>query len=258
MTTTQLLERDAAETITVLPSRRPSDPDLFFALHVALEPTSTAAVCNPAGPAEGSSWWMAAWITVLLVVLSTLGVKAVQADEPAGPNPVACPPVRYRVDVDHAPPSAAGDVRVAFDRVSQATGLTFIDAGKGEGTAKAGAAEPAASIAPGTVLISWASELDSNPHRIGTATSHRDHRGVTGRVVLNAAAEYPGGFETRKSWGGVLLHEFGHLVGLDHTESRDELMYPRVIDGPAQWGPDDRRKLAEAGRALGCVAPALS
>lgn len=220
---------------------------LFQAMQTALQPSRLSKASPPATPSYGSPWQLAVWIVLLVTVLSALAIDAVKATTVAAPEP--CPPVRYRVAVDHAPASGLNDIHTALARVSQATGLTFIEAGQ------ARTIDPTVALSPGEVVIEWVPGLDPKLERIGTTASHRGSHGVTGRVTLNADATYPGGFATRRSWGGVLLHEFGHLVGLDHAEGLGELMYPKVIDGPAEWGPDDRRLLAEAGRALGCRPP---
>lgn len=50
--------------------------------------------------------------------------------------------------------------------------------------------------------------------------------------------------------GGILRHEIGHALGLDHTMSTSEVMNP---GGPTQtWGPGDRRWLLGVSR--GCPA----
>ncbi|MGJ9411746.1 matrixin family metalloprotease [Aeromicrobium sp. CF4.19] len=43
----------------------------------------------------------------------------------------------------------------------------------------------------------------------------------------------------------VLLHELAHLVGLDHVDDTDELMYP--TSGPLEWGPGDLAGLEALG-----------
>lgn len=43
----------------------------------------------------------------------------------------------------------------------------------------------------------------------------------------------------------VIMHEFAHVLGLDHVESRKEVMYPST--GVTVWGSGDRAGLAVAG-----------
>ena len=47
-----------------------------------------------------------------------------------------------------------------------------------------------------------------------------------------------------------LLHELGHLVGLDHVDDPNELMYPRAAERTS-YGPGDLKGLALLG-AIPC------
>jgi hypothetical protein len=72
---------------------------------------------------------------------------------------------------------------------------------------------------------------------------------VSGAVTVSA----PSYKESMDYWGqkmvySIFLHELGHLVGLDHVESRKELMYP-ISHGQTKFGPGDRKGLALAGQA---------
>ena len=51
--------------------------------------------------------------------------------------------------------------------------------------------------------------------------------------------------------GGVLVHEFGHVVGLDHVEDTDELMYRYAGRGSVTFGPGDLAGLAAVGAGDG-------
>ena len=44
----------------------------------------------------------------------------------------------------------------------------------------------------------------------------------------------------------IVMHEFGHLVGLDHVPARDQLMYESNI-GQRAFGPGDREGLRQLG-----------
>ena len=84
------------------------------------------------------------------------------------------------------------------------------------------------------------------PVAVGTSG---DRVYVSGQVVLNAEREdlQPGSEERDGSWGATLRHELGHLLGLDHVDDEDQLMYPHPQEGEVAWGDGDRRGL----RALG-------
>lgn len=72
---------------------------------------------------------------------------------------------------------------------------------------------------------------------------------VTGGVTLDAdafdriAEERDGGEQAR----AILLHELGHLVGLDHVDSPAELMYADNV-GQAGFGQGDLNGLAQLGK----------
>ncbi len=77
---------------------------------------------------------------------------------------------------------------------------------------------------------------------------------VTGQVLLDADTDLDDGFTDRRgSWGATLLHEAAHLVGLDHVEDPDQLLYPFPLPGPATLGDGDRRGLAALRADGGCL-----
>jgi hypothetical protein len=77
---------------------------------------------------------------------------------------------------------------------------------------------------------------------------------VTGQVVLNADKTLLPMFEDRHaSWGAVLLHELGHLVGLGHVDDPAQLMAPTPGFGEVRFGAGDRAGLAAVGADSGCL-----
>jgi hypothetical protein len=47
----------------------------------------------------------------------------------------------------------------------------------------------------------------------------------------------------------IIMHEFGHLVGLGHVSVQDQLMYESNI-GQRDFGPGDREGLRQLGLGL--------
>lgn len=67
---------------------------------------------------------------------------------------------------------------------------------------------------------------------------------VTAQLVFGSWHELGVGFEDAATqWGGTVLHEIGHLVGLGHVTDSDQLMTPRAGHQPASWGDGDLRGL---------------
>jgi hypothetical protein len=166
-----------------------------------------------------------------------------------------------------APPQALADVQTAFDRIARATGLTFVFEGVTD-EVPSRARQPYQPDRWGDrwapVLVAWVPpgtgqlELSDNDRAVTVPVSVDLGDGgvfVTGQVVFNADRNLSPGFVTRQShWGGTILHELGHLAGLDHVEDDNELMYPRPGLGPPQFGPGDTAGLQRLGSDLGCVS----
>jgi hypothetical protein len=178
-----------------------------------------------------------------------------------------CASVAYVVNPSGAPNGAVDDVHEAFSRAAAATGMTFEYRGQTEETPapERQAYQPeryGERWAP--VLVAWTDLTDMPaPHRsevLGWATqtlmTHptRQDVVVSGMVVL--ASEGPAvrpGFGRGRRWGNVALHEVGHLLGLDHTHQRGEIMYPDAGHATGDWGEGDLAGLAHLGRDAGCL-----
>ena len=144
-------------------------------------------------------------------------------------------------------------------RVSQATGPRSVDDGA---TSKAPSRQRPSYQLPNRygdrwapVLISWVTPTE-NPDfaadvagQGGSAAMSRDGRPsayVTGAVELDAGQlanilQRPGGKKIVRS---IVLHERGHLVGLDHINAANQLMYPQGQPGVSDFGAGDLTGLA--------------
>jgi hypothetical protein len=83
----------------------------------------------------------------------------------------------------------------------------------------------------------------------------RGHAFVTGQIALNAdRTDLRMDFADRaESWGATLLHELGHLVGLDHVSDTAQLMSEAPGAGPVEFSAGDLDGLVAVGAAAGCL-----
>lgn len=179
---------------------------------------------------------------------------------PVGYDP--CRPIHYVVNPAGQPPEASALVQDAVRQVSAASGLTFADDGTSQDRPVADG-QGARYRRPGApVLIAWADPseypaIGGDIEGEGGSTSvaaagPESARYVTGQVVLNrdGLAEIMAGRDGYVRARAIVMHELGHLVGLDHVNDDGELMAPRYT-GLAGFGPGDREGLA-ALRAIPC------
>jgi hypothetical protein len=170
-------------------------------------------------------------VVLVLVVKAALGLGgggyeflAMQGDNPVTWN--HCQAIRYQVNPKGAPADWQEIVHAAVKDIEDASGFVFADRGTTVKTQLIGA-----GLYPGNewepVLIVWSDRyqnesLDGNViGRGGSRTIEVDgvRRYVIGQVSLDSSQK--DSFETRM----VLEHELGHVLGLDHTGDRDQLMY---------------------------------
>ncbi|WP_448630380.1 matrixin family metalloprotease [Cellulomonas soli] len=165
---------------------------------------------------------------------------AVQDD---GVTPIAydpCRPVHYVVRSQGEPAGGRQMITEAFLRLSQATGLQFVDDGETDEV-------PSSDRDPyqpdrygdrwAPVLISWSDQgettgLSGDVAGLGGSMPvqflNRPAVYVTGQVLLDGPAfteamSYAGGGPIARA---VVLHELGHVVGLGHVDDPEQLMFP--------------------------------
>lgn len=177
-------------------------------------------------------------------------------DRPVAWDP--CRPIRYEVNPVDGPDDAVAMVQEAVDEVAEVTGLDFDYQGETDRRPQWSSDGPTlARYVP--VLVAWATEdevdqLDGDVAGIGGASSVSAGPGglrryVTGEVTLDADAydelgELSNGRDHQRA---ILLHELGHLVGLDHVDSPAELMYADNV-GMLEFGRGDLNGLVALGR----------
>ncbi len=150
-----------------------------------------------------------------------------------------CETVHYVVNVADAPAGSLEDVQEAVRRVSAATGITFTYDGLtdevlerrrdmvqvdryGEGWAPV----LVTWVDPDTSEVSFLSDGDVAAGVASPFTPAGADVIVSGWVAINAEDPNPPGFDAPDDQGPVVLHEWGHVMGLDHVDERGQLMHP--------------------------------
>ncbi|HET7899654.1 MAG TPA: hypothetical protein VFL59_00600 [Candidatus Nanopelagicales bacterium] len=185
---------------------------------------------------------------------------SLQAD---GVTPVTwspCRPIHYVVRREGEPAGGVDVLQSAVDEISKATGLTFVFDGR--------TSEPLADRrnlyqpkvygerwAP--VLIAW-TEPGTDEGLAGdnlawaepysVVADDGDEVDVSGEIHVDSAVfadELAHG--EQKQARATLLHELGHLVGLDHVSNRALLMNPDEVEGVDDFTAEEKRGLASLG-----------
>jgi hypothetical protein len=185
-----------------------------------------------------------------------------------------CAPITYRVNLARSPKNSLPEVKKAFAAVHKATGLTFRYAGSTTAIPAAKKGYNGVYPAGTDIVIAWAtntrSQMMPKSTRIagmggwsavgGFTASGGDAAVITeGRIVLNPTVtkRMARGFGAGRSGttGQLLMHEIGHVVGLDHPaiSDRNQIMYPMLVTKKAVWGAGDLVGLRKVGRTGGCA-----
>jgi hypothetical protein len=192
-----------------------------------------------------------------------------ETHEPVRYNP--CAPIHYVINDAYSPPGGTDDIHAAIERVEVATGLQF----EFDGTTSESPATRRESYQPETygkrwapILIAWVPGELAIPGASATGAQtalglggsryevNEDGRPVyvTGQVSLAADAGLSTGFGG-ETWGLVIMHEMGHIVGLDHVSDPSSMMNTTSKVQQTVWGLGDKIGLRELGLGSSCLRP---
>lgn len=178
----------------------------------------------------------------------------------------SCRPVTWAFNREHAPEHALGQIRKTIAKARRATGLRFEYAGR---TRERPGLQP--HEGKYQIIIGWRrprsfAYFGNHPGRVGVggaswhsgyqeADGTRVNRAWSGRLILNARYDddLRQGYGRGYTWGDVILHEFGHVLGLGHVEERSQVMYPQMTKRKARWGAGDLAGLQKLGSKRGCL-----
>ncbi len=169
-----------------------------------------------------------------------------------------CRPIHYVIRARGAPPGGDAAVSSSVAELEQITGLRF----QFDGYTDESPVPDRRTFQPSRygdrwapVLVAWTGPREYPPMAgyagLGgpdavSGRSPGQRRFVSGVVLLNRdyliqALRWDGG---REHLDAVVLHEFGHLAGLDHVNDPAQLMYRQPTPKPGGFADGDRRGLA--------------
>lgn len=180
-----------------------------------------------------------------------------------------CTPIRYVVNPASAPDRGRDDLTEALRRLSEASGLRFVD----DGLTDEAPSRTRAAYQPqrygqrwAPLLVAWSSPAATDVGigggtkgvAVTVAAPGEDGPSIlSAQVVLDTDVRLASGFGPGATEGEVLLHELAHAVGLGHVDDPTQVMYAATTSSDSEFGAGDRAGLAAVGAAAGCLpAPA--
>jgi len=169
----------------------------------------------------------------------------------------ACSVVEVLVNPGPFGAAAFAEIESAFAEISELTGLRFRLSASGEVPSSRWALSSPGETPP--VLVAWVdpASTDLLEAASGATVANPSVRGGVRRIVTGAVALNAGHYDRYRPGSGegmtrrnLILHELGHLLGLDHVGG-PVLMDP-VIDGDTPDGFVPIEQAALAGLRSGC------
>ena len=203
------------------------------------------ALCSSVLPLSVVVTTWAAAVAVFTLLLAMAG--AVSTDRPA-----ACAAVSYTWR-GAAPRLLSQEFAVAAAEIERRTGVRFVPS----------------TTHDAALVIEWSAQsLETRgaglepkaARRIGSAVGHwrRDGGALTlgaGLVILDGTWPWKEGIEKGDGLAAGLVHELGHVLGLDHSDDPASYMYAKSSPDARRWTDGDLAALAEVSRRTGCAPP---
>lgn len=183
--------------------------------------------------------------------------------------------ITYKVNVrkvgnKRAQRKAVREVKLAFRKLARETGLPFVYRGKTR-ILPTGSNWHSKQRANAEIVVAY---VRQNQRRFRSSLLSRGawamggtiykkwgqpQKAVIGKgfVVIDSAKtrRIRKGFGRGATRGNLVLHELGHVVGLNHAKNRRQLMYPILTNRtPAGYARGDRRGLRRVGARAGCIS----
>lgn len=177
-----------------------------------------------------------------------------------------CDVIDYRINLQGAWSGAAADVRTAFDRVSEATGLRFRYAGATSFRyydTRLPYVSAEAFPQNADFVLNWRPRSAVARFRAGavglggsqtSGVVGTAHERSMGAVTLNSGWRPQGSRSSVRSQRlQLLMHEIGHTIGLDHVQDKRQIMFPVIQRGLSpEYATGDLLGLAALGAGGGC------
>lgn len=210
--------------------------------------------------------WLALGVAALVLAPRLLGGGAAGAEpewsflHTDGDEPItysSCRPIRVAVFPAGGPPEAEGLVREAIGELRAATGLDIVLTGSFGGAAANWNFEAAPVARDDPISVSWQdgdaiAEITDDIAGLGgsrVTTNPDGSQGLFGGTIA-LSRDYYRLLEERDDRDeqlAILLHEFGHVLGLGHVESSAELM-AATNTGRTELGAGDLEGLRRIGQ----------
>jgi Matrixin len=173
-----------------------------------------------------------------------------------------CMAITWKFNQNGGYSSSLTDLKGAFRRLAQATGLTFSYQGTTTVVPKSTTHDTSVALTVGFASPTQVGALRGSVAGQGGAM-WTNHDGtaeiIRGSLVLDRTEKLRPGFATsgNPDWGQVMQHELGHALGLGHASGSNQLLYGVASSSNHRLGAGDLAGLRTVGLQPGCIPNAV-